>query len=195
MEALRLGEHLAELQRRCWKAYFTIAVARMRPAAGGFSPRHFLSDRDFVQTICAYRICFPQTGIVLSTREPAALRDAILPLGITMMSAGSHTEPGGYTQQGTDDLHLTVRGRRVELAEKSACATATGQFDIADTRSPAEVAAMLASRGFDPVWKDWDEAILQTDSVTAINGTPHSPHGYFSRTHLARTARRLHRAH
>ena len=160
MEALRLGAHLADLQQSCWKAFFTVAFARLRPAAGSFTPLYSLTDRDFVQTICAFRICFPHTGIVLSTREAASLRDAILPLGITMMSAGSHTEPGGYTQQGTDDIHLTVRGRRVELTEKTACDTATGQFEIADKRSPAEVAAMLASRGFDPVWKDWDEAIL-----------------------------------
>ena len=166
-EALRLGAHLAELQNRCWKAFFTVAFSRLRPAAGGFAPRHFLTDRDFVQTICAFRICFPQTGIVLSTRESAKLRDAILPLGITMMSAGSHTEPGGYTHQGSDDVHLTVRGRRVELENKSASTTATGQFDIADERSPIEVATMLKLRGFDPVWKDWDGGIMGEMPVTA----------------------------
>jgi 2-iminoacetate synthase len=48
----------------------------------------------------------------------------------------------------------------VELAERGSCDTATGQFDIADQRSPAEIAALLKSRGFDPVWKDWDPAIL-----------------------------------
>ena len=81
-------------------------------------------------------------------------------MGITSMSAGSHTEPGGYTGQGRDDLHLTVRGRRVELAERGSGDTATGQFDIADRRSAAEIARLLESRGFDPVWKDWDPAIL-----------------------------------
>ena len=96
----------------------------------------------------------------MSTRESAALRDALIPFGITTMSAGSHTEPGGYTGQGRDDLHLTVRGRRVELAEHKAEDEATGQFDISDHRSPAEIATVLTSRGFDPVWKDWDESIL-----------------------------------
>jgi 2-iminoacetate synthase len=77
------------------------------------------------------------------------------------MSAGSHTEPGGYTGQGRDDLHLTVRGRRVEIEQHSAFDEATGQFDISDHRSPQEIATLLTLRGFDPVWKDWDEAILE----------------------------------
>ena len=70
-----------------------------------------MTDRELAQLICAFRITFPQVGIVLSTRERAALRDALASLGVTMMSAGSHTEPGGYTGQGDDELHRTVRGR------------------------------------------------------------------------------------
>lgn len=76
------------------------------------------------------------------------------------MSAGSHTEPGGYTGVGADDLHHTIKGRRVDLAERDAKARAEGQFGIADERSPSEVAAMLARQGLDAVWKDWDPAIL-----------------------------------
>lgn len=159
-EAIALAAHLEYMQAHWWKSTYTVAFPRMRPAAGGFQPRTWLDDRTFVQMICAFRICFPQAGIVLSTREPARLRDSLLPLGITTMSAGSHTEPGGYTGQGREDLHLTVRGRRVELEQKSACDNATGQFDIADERSAAEIAALLRRRGFDPVWKDWDPAIL-----------------------------------
>ena len=56
---------------------------------------------------------FPDVGIVLSTRESAKLRDGLVPLGVTMMSAGSHTEPGGYTGAGKEKLHQTVRGRIV----------------------------------------------------------------------------------
>lgn len=159
-EASGLAAHLEYMQAHWWKASYTAAFPRVRPAAGGFQPRHFLDDRTFVQMICAFRICFPQVGIVLSTREPAALRDALLPLGITTMSAGSHTEPGGYTGQGREDLHLTLRGRRLEIEGKSSGDRATGQFDIADHRSAAEIAALLRARGFDPVWKDWDAAIL-----------------------------------
>lgn len=159
-EALALVAHLEHLLRRCWKAQFTVSLPRMRPCAGEFQPRFILPDREFVQLVCAFRICFPHVGIVLSTREPAALRDAILPLGITMMSAGSHTEPGGYTGQGRTDLHLTVRGKRVAPEMLDASSNATEQFAIADHRSPAEVAAVLRASGLEPVWKDWDRAIL-----------------------------------
>jgi 2-iminoacetate synthase len=78
-----------------------------------------------------------------------------------MMSAGSHTEPGGYTGVGNDDLHLTVRGRRVEMDERAGCEKAEGQFGIADQRTVEEVAAMLQQQAMDPVWKDWDKAILE----------------------------------
>jgi 2-iminoacetate synthase len=79
------------------------------------------------------------------------------------MSAGSQTEPGGYTGAGHDDLHLTVKGKRVEIAEsdKTPCQKATEQFTIDDTRSPASIAHLIQTQGYEPVWKDWDEAILQ----------------------------------
>ena len=121
-----------------------------------------------MQLLCALRVTFPQVGLVLSTREAADLRDALVPLGITSMSAGSHTEPGGYTGAGRGDLHLTVRGRRCETAEASVeGAHAEGQFDIADTRTPREVARTLRQRhGLEPVWKDWDDRLATPDSVT-----------------------------
>jgi 2-iminoacetate synthase len=159
LEALRLAAHLEHLYKHCWKSSFTVAFPRLRPAAGGFQPMTAFPDWALVQTICAFRLTFPEVGVVLSTREPAPLRDALAPLGVTMMSAGSHTEPGGYTGAGSEDLHLTVRGRRVET-EKSAENRAEGQFGIADERSPHEVAGMLRTRGLDAVWKDWDPAIL-----------------------------------
>mgnify|MGYP002628175379 CR=1 FL=1 len=165
-DALRLAAHLEYLEKTCWKSSFTISLPRMRPAAGEFEPEFMISDAEFVQAICAFRVCFPQLGIVLSTREPQALRDAMFPLGITTISAGSHTEPGGYTGEGRDDLHLTVKGRRVELEEEkpdSECEKrdATGQFDIADERTPQEIAAKLGELNLEPVWKDWDASILK----------------------------------
>lgn len=158
-EALALAAHLDHLLRTCWRAHFTISFPRLRPAAGGFQPTHPVSDRDFVQMICAFRIHFPHVGIVLSTREPAALRDAIVPLGVTVMSAGSHTEPGGYTGVGHDNLHLTVRGRAM-ACDTPEDALATEQFATSDQRTPGEIAARLRELGLDPVWKDWDRAIL-----------------------------------
>ncbi len=160
LEALRLAAHLEHLYKHCWKSTFTVAFPRLRPAAGGFSPMTDFPDWALVQTICAFRIIFPEVGIILSTREPAPLRDALAPLGVTMMSAGSHTEPGGYTGAGSDDLHLTVKGRRVEVETKADANRAEGQFGIADERSPQSVADMLRQRGLDPVWKDWDPSIL-----------------------------------
>lgn len=160
LEALRLAAHLEHLHKHCWKAWFTVAFPRLRPAAGGFHPLTGFPDWALLQTICAFRLTFPEVGIILSTREPAPLRDSLASLGITSMSAGSHTEPGGYTGAGSDDLHLTVKGRRVDVAERDDKARAEGQFGIADERSPAEVAAMLSSQGLDAVWKDWDPAIL-----------------------------------
>jgi 2-iminoacetate synthase len=169
MEALRLAAHLEYLYKHCWKASFTVAFPRLRPAAGGFTPLTAFPDWALLQTICAFRMIFPEIGIILSTREPAPLRDSLAPLGITVMSAGSHTEPGGYTGVGTDDLHLTVKGRRVDRQADAVTDhdKAEGQFGIADQRSPAEVAQMLRRQGLDPVWKDWDPAILQNTLAAA----------------------------
>jgi 2-iminoacetate synthase len=76
------------------------------------------------------------------------------------MSAGSHTEPGGYTRQGREHLHRTVRGRIVAPEyQDGEDQLATGQFEISDERSPAEIAAVLRGRGLEPVWKDWDQAL------------------------------------
>ncbi len=159
-DVMMLAAHLEYLYKTCWKASFTISLPRMRPAAGAYQPEHMISDAKFVQLICAFRVCFPQVGIVLSTRESALLRNALFPLGITSISAGSHTEPGGYTGTGTGDLHLTVKGKRVELEKSKIDDCATGQFDIADERSATEVAEYLKSINLDPVWKDWDNSIL-----------------------------------
>jgi 2-iminoacetate synthase len=83
-----------------------------------------------------------------------------------MMSAGSHTEPGGYTHQGSEHLHQTVRGRIVAPEfQDGEDQLATGQFEISDERSPAEIAALLRRRGLDPVWKDWDQAILKVPNA------------------------------
>jgi len=81
------------------------------------------------------------------------------------MSAGSHTEPGGYTGAGKEKLHQTERGRIVELVRNEPGhstepdAIATEQFKIADTRSPRKVADSLRRFGYEPVWKDWDPAL------------------------------------
>jgi 2-iminoacetate synthase len=159
-EAVALAAHLEHLFKHCWQAQITVSLPRLRPAAGGFRPLFSMTDRELAQLVCALRITFPQLGIVLSTRECAALRDALASIGVTMMSAGSHTEPGGYTRQGREHLHRTVRGRIVAPEyQDGEDQLATGQFEISDERSPAEIAEVLRRRGIEPVWKDWDQAL------------------------------------
>jgi 2-iminoacetate synthase len=163
-EAISVAAHAEYLLRRCWKAQLTISLPRLRPCAGEFEPLSSISDRELVQLVCAFRLMFPDVGLVLSTREPGKLRDGLIQLGITLMSAGSHTEPGGYTGAGKEKLHHTTRGRIVELGASEWAAAgpgvqATGQFDVADGRTPAEVACLIRNLGYEPVWKDWDAAL------------------------------------
>jgi 2-iminoacetate synthase len=159
-EARALAAHVDYLLRHCWKASLTVSLPRLRPAAGEFQPRTSFSDRELVQVILALRLCFPQVGIVLSTRESAELRDRLVRLGVTMISAGSHTEPGGYTGAGSESVHQTQRGKAVPvIASEGEHLSATQQFSIADERSPGEMAARLRELGLEPVWKDWDAAL------------------------------------
>ena len=132
-DAISLAAHGKALIKHWWRCEVQLALPRLRPAAGGYEPADPVGDRDLVQLLCALRIALPDVGVSLSTREPAELRDALVPLGVTAMSAGSHTEPGGYAEE-TD---------------------AEPQFEISDHRSPAEVAETLRALGYDPVWKDW----------------------------------------
>jgi 2-iminoacetate synthase len=131
-EALATAAHARFLMRRYWRSQVTVSIPRIRPSASGFQPREAVSDHDLIQLICAFRLFLPDVGLVLSTREAPALRDGLHQLGITHTSAGSHTEPGGYEHPG-------------ESQE---------QFEIADDRSPAEVAKALREMGYDPVWED-----------------------------------------
>ncbi len=137
-EAFFAGLHGRYLAHHYWRTLLSVSFPRLRPAEGGFQPIHPVSDRHFVQLMCAMRLLLHDAGLVLSTRENAELRDNLLPLGITQMSAGSCTAPGGYAEEGS----------------------ATEQFAIDDDRTPAEIAEVLRNRGYDPVWKDWDVAFL-----------------------------------
>jgi 2-iminoacetate synthase len=169
-EAIALAAHAEYLLRNCWKAQLAISLPRLRPHAGEFQPLTQMSDRQLVQLVCAFRLKFPDAALVLSTRESARLRDGLFPIGITHISAGSHTEPGGYTGAGRENIHKTERGRIVALDLETASAArprssardrtaATGQFEIADERSPGEIAEVLKRLGYEPVWKDWDTAL------------------------------------
>jgi 2-iminoacetate synthase len=135
-DVLAVAAHATALVRRWWRCEVSIALPRLQPAAGGFEPSAPVDDRAFVQALCALRLVLPDVGLVLSTREPPELRDALLRLGVTSMSAGSHTEPGGYAHR----------------------SEAEPQFEVNDERSPEAVAAVLRRSGYDPVWKDWQRS-------------------------------------
>jgi len=166
-EALCTAAHAAYLLRHCWKSAITISLPRLRPCAGEFQPIVHMTDREMVQLVCAFRLFLPDVGLVLSTREAPRLRDGLIPLGITLISAGSHTEPGGYTNAGHEHLHLSQRPQAAGLDPAPPPAPvrptdhATGQFEIADNRSPAEVASLIRRLGYEPVWKDWDAALSE----------------------------------
>ena len=160
-EALALASHADYLLRRCWQSQLTAAFPRLPPCAGDFPAPAPLGDKDLAQLWAAFRIAFPDVGLVLSTREPAWLRDGLIPIGVTHMSAGSHTEPGGYTGAGQDKLRLKKSGRIRSEASNGAYSngsSATAQFDIADPRSAREIAALIRRLGYEPVWKDWEAA-------------------------------------
>ncbi|MEZ5066397.1 MAG: 2-iminoacetate synthase ThiH [bacterium] len=138
-EALRLAAHARYLVRRYWRCFVTVSFPRLRPAEYADTlARHPLADADLARLVCAFRLLLPDVGVVLSTREPAQLRDGLVRLGVTQMSAGSRTEPGGY----------------------SAPEVPTGrQFEVSDERTAGEVARTIRELGFDPVWKDWEAAL------------------------------------
>jgi 2-iminoacetate synthase len=131
-DVLALAAHAAFLVRRFWRTEVTVALPRIKPSAAGYLPAVPVADADYVQALAALRLYEPEAGIVLSTREPAPLRDGLVRIAVTHMSAGSSTEPGGYSHPGE----------------------AQEQFAISDERSPVAVAAMLEAAGYEPVWKD-----------------------------------------
>ncbi|MDQ1723739.1 MAG: 2-iminoacetate synthase [Frankiaceae bacterium] len=131
-DVLALAAHADFLLRKYWRTEVTMSLPRIKPSASGFQPLVPVTDPAYVQALSALRLAVPDAGIVLSTREPAALRDGLVNLMVTSMSAGSSTEPGGYSTPGASQE----------------------QFSISDERSPADVAAMLEAAGFEPVWKD-----------------------------------------
>jgi 2-iminoacetate synthase len=139
-EAIALALHADYLMKRFWRTQVTISFPRLRNTPNSFAIPRPVSDADLVQMMAALRLFLPDAGIVLSTREPALLRDHLIPLGVTQMSAGSRTEPGGY-------LH--------PLSESA-------QFDVDDKRTPTEVAEAIRRAGYEPVWKDWDRLMHES---------------------------------
>ncbi|QIP14605.1 2-iminoacetate synthase ThiH [Spirosoma aureum] len=138
------GAHLHYLERTYWQTRYSLSFPRLRPIDllqnDTITSRSFercMTDRDLVQLICAYRLVNEEVELSLSTRETPRFRDHVLKLGITSLSAGSKTNPGGYA----------VEPESLE------------QFTISDERSPADMVDVIRRQGYEPVWKDWDKLL------------------------------------
>ena len=129
--------HLQYLERTYWQTRYTISFPRLRPCAGGLPPKVVMTDKELVQLICAWRLLDEEVELSLSTRESPVFRDHVIQLGITSVSAGSRTNPGGYA----------VMPQSLE------------QFEIHDDRTPSEMAAVIQSKGYEAVFKDWDNSL------------------------------------
>lgn len=138
--------HLQYLERTYWKTRYSLSFPRLRPFSGeetagdrpyGLQPKVEMKDRELIQLICAYRLLEEEVELSLSTRESPVFRDHAIRLGITAISAGSRTNPGGYV----------VDRESLE------------QFEIHDDRSPAVIADMIRRQGYEAVWKDWDQVL------------------------------------
>lgn len=130
--------HLDYLQKTYWKTKFSISFPRMRPAEGIIEPNVIVGDKELVQLLCAYRLFNEDVELSVSTRESEHFRNNIIPLGVTSMSAGSKTNPGGYA----------VEPQSLE------------QFEISDERNAETIADLIRAKGYEPVWKDWDNALI-----------------------------------
>ncbi len=133
-EAFFTGLHAGYLQNKYLDTEISVSIPRIRPNIGGFSPKYNVQDRDLVQIILALRLFMPRAGITLSTRERLELRDNLVKLGVTKMSAGVSTEVGGHSEE----------------------SSGTGQFEISDERSVLQVKQALLNMGYQPVLKDWE---------------------------------------
>lgn len=130
-----LARHLRYLRKNYWRTRYSVNFPRMCPAEGGYQPKVVMTDRELAQVTFAFRIFDHDVDISYSTREDPAFRANMMKLGVTSMSAGSKTEPGGYVS--TPD--------------------ALEQFEVSDPRSPEAVAADIRRLGYEAVWKDWDK--------------------------------------
>ena len=126
--------HLSYLEKKYWQSKYSISFPRLRPHAGSFQSKYRAGQKNLVQLISAYRLFNEHVELSLSTREDSKFRDNMLKLGVTAFSAGSKTNPGGYSSE-------------EETLE---------QFSVHDNREPYEIASMVKAKGYEVVWKDWD---------------------------------------
>ena len=135
-DAFCTGLHAYWLQKNFPATDIGLSVPRMCPHVGSFEVKHAIDDRTFVQYIAALRCFLPRCAITVSSRESAFMRDHVVPIGVTRVSAGVSTAVGGRV---TDTAN-------------------SGQFDISDQRSLAEMVRDLAAIGYQAVVKDWEDS-------------------------------------
>lgn len=144
-DVLMLALHLRQLQQQFYQLSFSLALPRLQPCEGASGQHSGVSDRDYLQLLCALKIFAPEVALSISTRDRPALRNLLLTTIASQASAGSKTQPGGYV-----------------VAPQS-----LAQFSIEDERSPAEIASMLQAHGIAPVWQDWHPVLGRFSAADA----------------------------
>lgn len=132
-ELLAMLQHIRALERDFGVGPHTISVPRLEPATGSDLASHppfAVSDNDFRKIVAILRLAVPYTGIIMSTRETARMRSETFALGVSQISAGSRTNPGGYTHEEEE--------------------TDASQFSLGDHRPLDEVIRDVAAMGYIP---------------------------------------------
>jgi len=138
-EAICLYQHIEYLRKHYWQGGVSVSFPRIRPQSGYYEAPNPVSSRYLAQLIFAFRICFPDLPLVLSTRESARFRDGMAGVGINKMSVASRTTVGGYANALPDNDQ-------------------PAQFETSDSRGIAEFCTALANKHLEPVFKNWDTA-------------------------------------
>lgn len=133
IESFFTGLHTSYLQNKYSDVDISVSLPRIRPHAGSFEDIFVVNDKSLVQIMLAIRLFLPRVGITISTREQQELRDNLIALGVTKMSAGVSTEVGGHSSKNKTEA----------------------QFDISDKRSVREVRDTIEAKGYQPLFKDW----------------------------------------
>ncbi len=131
-EILALLQHIRRLEAAFGVGPHTLSVPRLEPTIGSeisSSPPNAVSDGEFLKMVAILRMAVPYTGIIMSTRENRQIRAATLALGVSQISAGSRTNPGGYSEGIRDNA---------------------AQFRLGEHRSLDEVICDLAGLGYVP---------------------------------------------
>ncbi|OHT02744.1 Fe-hydrogenase assembly protein [Tritrichomonas foetus] len=136
-EVLAMLQHAQHLDKTYGTGPHTISFPRIRPATGtplSENPPHTVGDEDFKKLVAVVRCAVPYTGMIISTREDKQMRDQLLRLGISQLSAASSTEVGSYKADGSQ-----TDGKK-------------GQFSLYDHRPLDDVVRDLMNDGYVPSW-------------------------------------------